>query len=237
VVSVQIPLKMSIQEAVCFESFVTETSEIALALNQFQQALKSSNSSVFYLQGSAGAGKTHLLQAACRYKSGLNQSAVYLPLKDMNLPLIAESLKGLEQTALVCIDDIDTKIADESWQKSLATLLVKIQNAGHILVLSGVESIVDWPITLSELNAALVSVLPIHLMPLSQPKELVEALQRHAQAVGFVLPLEVGNFLVKQFSKNILELMAVLKLLEQETLVEKRRLTLPFVKQVLKWRK
>lgn len=231
--SIQIPLKISIQEAVSFDSFVTENSGTALSLNQFQQALKQSQSGVFYLEGVTGAGKTHLLQAACRFKSGLKQSAVYLPLKETSLPLIAESLKGLEQTALVCIDDIDIKMNEVDWQKSLAVLLVKIQNAGHILVLSGEQSILDWPVTYPELNAALVSVLPINLTPLSQTKSLVEALQRHAKAVGFILPLDVGNFLVKQFSKNISELMAVLKILEQETLVKKRRLTLPFVKQVL----
>ena len=68
---------------------------------------------------------------------------------------------------------------------------------------------------------------------LEDNREVVSALQKHSTRLGFELPLEVGNYLIKQFSNDLSELLAVLKLLEQATLVQKRRLTLPFVKQVL----
>lgn len=232
-VSVQIPLKMSLREEISFDTFVTEKPETAIFLNQFQANLKQGSAAGFYLQGVSGAGKTHLLQAACRYKSGLQESSVYLPLKDTSLSLIADSLHGLEETSLVCIDDIDSKINKIEWQKSLTNLLIKAQTSGNIVVFSGKTSYLEWPIEYTDLNSALVGVITLPVPVLSDPRDLVEALQRHAQKKGFDLPIEVGNYLVKKFSNQISELMAVLHLLEQATLAEKRCLTLPFVKKYL----
>lgn len=234
--SVQMPLKIGLKDEASFSTFVTETPELALSLNQLQNSLKQSLSNCFYLQGQSGSGKSHILQAACRFMASLNQAAVYLPLKDSNLPLIAESLNGLEQAALVCIDDMDERISEIEWQKALASLLIKAQSIGHVVVFSGQNSFVEWENSSKELNSALMGVLTIELMPLTQSKELVEALQRHAQTLGFELPVEVGNYLIKMFSNDLAELMAVLKLLEQATLAEKRRLTLPFVKTYLNGR-
>lgn len=233
-VSVQIPLKISLREEISFDSFVTGKPETAILLNQFQSALRQSSGGAFYLQGPQSVGKSHLLQASCRYKTDLKQSSVYLPLKDTSLPLIADSLKGLEEIDLVCIDDIDCKIDQIEWQISLANLLVKSQTAGHIVVLSGQSDYLQWPVAFPELNSALVGVLTIPIPLLSVDEDVVDALQRHANKIGFDLPLEVGNYLVKTFSNQLAELMAVLAMLEQATLVEKRRLTLPFVKQFLK---
>ena len=232
--SIQMPLKIGLREEVSFDSFVTESAATAISLNQFQKSLQQSSASAFYLQGGPGVGKTHLLQAACRFKANRHESAVYLPLNDSRLPLIADSLNGLDQTDLVCIDDIDVKIASVDWQKALANLLIKSQTSGNVVVFSGQDSFLNWPVQLTELNSALVSVLTLQIPALSKGESLVDALQRHAQKRGFELPLEVGNFLVKKFSAEISELMAVLHLLEQATLAEKRRLTLPFVKDYLK---
>ncbi len=233
-VSVQIPLKMNLKEEVSFDTFVTEKPATAILLNQFQNSLKRGSGAGFYLQGDSSVGKTHLLQSACRYKASLKQSAVYLPLKDQSLPFIADSLNGLEQIPLVCIDDIDIKMQQIEWQKSLASLLIKAQTAGSVIALTGKTPYLDWDIKCADLSRALMNVLTITLTPLSKKKDLVDALQRHAKKRGFNLPPQVGQYLVKQFSNQLEELLAVLHLLEQATLAEKKRLSLPFVTEFLK---
>ena len=142
-------------------------------------------------------------------------------------------LVGLEQTVLICLDEIEQVVGDAKWELALANLLTKSSVQGHTVILSGQASINDWEIATQELAKALVNVLPVPISPLEEKEEVIAALQRHSSKQGFELPLEVGNFLIKNFSSDLQELLAVLKLLEQATLVEKRRLTLPFVKQVL----
>lgn len=230
---VQLPLKIGLREEVCFDTFVAEDEATVLALSQFQQSLLSPEGESFYLYGAEGVGKTHLLQAACRYVMERDIASVYLPLADASLPLIPDVLNGLERTKLVCLDDVEQVVGQDEWEKALANLLFKSQVLGHKVVLSGQAQISSWDLVTTELTQALMSVLPIPIQALTDKRELVTALQRHALKLGFELPLEVGNYLVKQFSSDLQELLSVLKLLEQATFVEKRRMTLPFVKEVL----
>lgn len=230
---VQMPLKIGLRDDACFETFVTEQESLAMALNALQSALKHPKGSAFYLYAESGTGKTHLLQAACRYATEKGQASVYLPMNDAGLPLIPDVLVGLEQTPLVCLDDMEHIVGQPKWEKALANLLTKSSVQGHNVILAGEQSVVDWSLATPELTKALMNVLPIRLSALEEKEEIIIALQRHAKRLGFELPLEVGNYLIKQFSSDLQELLAVLKMLEQATLVEKRRLTLPFVKQVL----
>jgi len=230
---VQMPLKIGLRDEASFATYVTEKESLAVALNALQSALSQSSGSAFYLFGNEGVGKTHLLQAACRFVTEKKRASVYLPMADQSLPLIPDVLVGLEQTSLVCLDDIEKVVGDAKWEQALANLLTKSSVQGHVVILSGKRSINAWEIKTPELAKALMNVLPIEISPLEDKQEVIAALQRHSAKLGFELPLEVGNFLIKNFSSDLQELLAVLKLLEQATLVEKRRLTLPFVKQVL----
>lgn len=230
---VQMPLKIGLRDDACFETFVTEQESVAVALNALQSALKAPKGSAFYLYAESGAGKTHLLQAACRYVTEKGQASVYLPMQDSALPLIPDVLIGLEQTPLVCLDDMELIVGQPKWELALANLLTKSSVQGHNVILAGEHSVVDWSLATPELTKALMTVLPIKLSSLNEKDEVIVALQRHAKRLGFELPIEVGNYLIKQFSNDLQELLAVLKMLEQATLVEKRRLTLPFVKKVL----
>ncbi|VAW45777.1 DnaA inactivator Hda (shorter homolog of DnaA) [hydrothermal vent metagenome] len=230
---VQMPLKIGLRDDACFETFVTEKEAHALAFNGLQSALTQSNGSAFYLYGHSGVGKTHLLQASCRFVTEQGETSVYLPFEDHSLPLIPDVLIGLEQMPLVCLDDMNGIIGQEKWEKSLVNLITKLNVQGHTLILAGTTSINDWDIATAELAKALMTVLPIKMQALVEKEEVVLALQRHSKRLGFELPNDVGNYLMKQFSTDLQELLAVLKILEQATLVEKRRLTLPFVKEAL----
>jgi len=227
------PLKIGLRDDACFETFVTEQESLAVALNALQAALLKEGGNAFYLYGNGGVGKTHLLQAACRFVTEQNKASVYLPMWDDSLPLIPDVLIGLEQMPLVCLDDMDDMIGDSKWEIALANLLTKSSVQGHTVLLSGEKPINEWDICTQELAKALMNVLPIEMQALEDKSEVVTALQRHSLRLGFELPNDVGNFLIKQFSTDLQELLAVLKMLEQATLVEKRRLTLPFVKETL----
>lgn len=232
---VQLPLKIGLRPEICFASYVAEEEGVAFKLAQFQKSLSAQHSDEsFYLYGDVGTGKTHLLQAACRFVTEKGRASVYLPLADSSLLLIADVLNGLEQTPLVCLDDVDAVIGDKDWERALTNLIMRAKVLGHQVVMSGQDDVASWSIATTEWVQALMSVMPIALKPLMRKQDIVLALQRHAQKLGFELPIEVGNYLVKQFSNDLQELLSVLKLLEQASFVEKRRMTLPFVKQVLK---
>lgn len=254
----QLPLKIELKDEARFSTYVCESEGLKNTLNALQSALGgidkntqgSSENSVLGTKaccfiGPMGVGKTHLLQAACRFqienqanaaKQNSTQSfgaGVYLPLGDVTLPFVPMVLDGMEQVDLVCVDDIDLVIGQEDWELALANLLMKSKNMGHAVFFASNQPIHEWTIITKELASAMVNVLPIPLAPIKSDKALVDALQKHAEMLGFHLSVEVCNYLIKQYSKNLQELLAVLGLLAEASIVQKRRVTLPFAKQIL----
>ena len=70
------------------------------------------------------------------------------------------------------------------------------------------------------------------LRPLDEPGVL-EALACRARARGLELPGETAQFLLRRFPRDLPTLCSLLDTLDTASLVEQRRLTVPFVKSVL----
>ena len=230
---IQLPLKINLPDTACFETFVSPDASVALTLSQLQSTDATGLSQGVYFFGKGAVGKTHLLQAACRAVSLRGGRSVYFPLKEKQLPLIPDVLKGLEVMDLICLDDVDQVIHLPAWQTALQDLQAKSSALGHPLLLSGRMPMALWPMSVPELRDAMFNLLPVELNPLSEVDDIILALQRHAKIRGFELPKDVANFIIKRFSMSLEELLAVLQILEQATLAEQRRLTLPFAKLVL----
>ena len=62
---------------------------------------------------------------------------------------------------------------------------------------------------------------------------LAQILRSRAHAMGMVLSDEVLNYLLTHVSRQLADQLALLHELEQVTLVEKRRVSIPLIKQVL----
>jgi len=52
---------------------------------------------------------------------------------------------------------------------------------------------------------------------------------------GLRLEEEVSSYIIKRSGRNLSELVDVLDILDQASLVENRKLTVPFVKKILQW--
>ena len=234
---VQLPLKIGLKEEATFDTFVVEQESIAIAVASFQQSLMNNQSDLILLNGEQKSGKTHLLQSACRFfgENSLtsDSSTVYLPLADKNLPLIPIILDGLEMVKLICIDDIEEVIGIKEWEVALANLITKSQAQGQKLVITSENAMTKWRMVTKELSNAMMVASTITLSQLTEQEELVEALKKRSVRTGFDFRLEVGNYLVKQFSNDLSELIAVLQIIENASIIQKRKITLPFVKSVL----
>ena len=63
--------------------------------------------------------------------------------------------------------------------------------------------------------------------------EKLHAIKIRAQMRGFELPEEVGHLLLKKYSSSMSELYRALELLDEASIAEKKKITLPLAKQVL----
>jgi len=184
------------------------------------------------LWGASGTGKSHLLQAAIRRVHAVGSPAMYLPLRDMR-PHGAAVLDGLEQIGALAIDDIDAVAGDRTWEEALFALYNRCQASGGRLMFSSRLIPAATKFALADLQSRLTAALIFQLSELADPDKQ-RVLQVTARARGMELSEPVASFLIRRLRRSMHDLMDALEVLDRESLRERRTLTVPFVRDVLK---
>lgn len=203
----------------------------ALLQQQLQNTLNDHGERLLYLWGTLGSGKSHLLQACCQ-AVGLNRSAIYLPLHTLK-EWGPEVLDGIDEQALIGIDDIDAIASHTAWEEALFHLYNRVRdNERTTLIITGKFPPAQTPLSLLDLRSRLSWGLVIQLNELSD-HDKINTLQLHAQKRGFELPTGVGQFLLSRCARNMHDLHTLLNRLDEASLVAQRKITIPFVKNIL----
>lgn len=189
--------------------------------------------SLVYLWGPLGVGRSHLLQAACHRLEQQGAAALYLPLEEV-AELGPALLEGLEQFELVCLDDVQRVATDAQWQEALFHLFNRLRDSGRRLLLSADAAPRELPLSLADLRSRLSQALVFQLRELSDEDKL-RALQLRAFRRGLQMSEEAGRFILTRSGRSMNELFDVLERLDQASLQAQRKLTIPFLKEVLDW--
>lgn len=226
----QLTFTFSSKDETTFENFYPGKNHILLQL--IKNFSEQSDIFCAYLWGTSGTGKTHLLQAACSEKNRQSrQSAAYLPLTHLKNSS-PELLKELESLSLVCIDDIDVISQNPAWEEALFHFYNGMQaNNGHLLFSSAISP-QNLLIQLPDLKSRIAASFVIEIKPLSDEEKLA-VLKTRAKTRGFDLSEEVMEFLITHFPRDMTQLMGILNQLDEASLTEKRRITIPLIKKVL----
>ena len=181
-----------------------------------------------WLWGPAATGKTHLLQAVCDLAG---DRSVYLP-----LDALAEAgpgmLDGLATRELICIDDVGRIAGDKAWEVALFNLFNELQEAGGQLIISAASAPRECEFELPDL-ASRMSRLPVFQVRPLDEQQRVAALQLRARHRGLELPDETAAYMLKRSRRDMASLYRLLDKLDLEALRAQRRLTIPFVRDVL----
>lgn len=222
----QMVLPLRLADHAVFESFLGAGNETLVAT--LAELAGGGAGQGCWVWGAPATGKTHLLQATCE-KAG--DRSVYVPLGKLagTDPRI---LDGLASRRLVCLDDIDAVAGDASWEEALFALCNQVQDAGSALLVSAGMSPRECPIALPDLQSRLSRLATFQVSPLSD-EQRVAALQLRARHRGLELPDETAQFLLNRSRRDMASLYALLDKLDLAALRAQRRLTIPFVKEVL----
>src|ERR1043166_1077159 len=85
--------------------------------------------------GASATGKTHLLHALVRDAGGRGLTVAYLPLRE----LASEGphiLDGLDDRALIAIDDVDAVASDRAWSHALLRMIDALRSTHRHFALS-----------------------------------------------------------------------------------------------------
>lgn len=228
----QLPLDIEIKADATFGNFVAGIGEPNQQLVMLLEMVASGNNDFVYLYGESGTGRTHLLQAFThRYSELFPQRLVaYLPLD--NAQLVPAMVDGLASFDAVCLDGIEYCLGDKAWETAFFNLYNQLKEHDKTLIIAGRLPPQKLEVSLQDLKSRLSAMLIHAIQPLpDSDKRLL--LQKKAEERGLELTEEVANFLLSRQQRDLPYLLDMLEKLDHASLQAQRRLTIPFVKQVL----
>ena len=224
----QLPLGVRLPDRAVFMSFLPARN--GQAVDHLRRVADAQIAGTSWLCGPPGAGKTHLLQAVSAQASTTMQTG-YLPLREL-ARLGVGVLEGLRQIECLCIDDIDRVVGESEWERALFGVLQGIEEGGGRLVAAGQlpPALLRW--ALPDLGSRFSASAVFQLRVLNEVEQQA-ALQLRARIRGFELPDETSRWLQRRYPRDMRKLYELLDTLDEAALVAQRRLTIPFIREVL----
>jgi DnaA family protein len=233
----QLPLRVQLRDDATFENFYPGENRalVNCLLNIFE--MQNSNDTLgmhniysIYLWSNFSLGKTHLLQAACHLAQEKNLPTIYLSLKDQTLS--PEVLDNIESLTLICLDDIDAIENKLIWQEALFHCYNRLQQTKSQLLVAANKLPKFLQFQLPDLISRLCSAVVFQIQPLSD-EDKIAALRMRSARRGINLPLPVAKFMLHHYSRNMHALFYALEKLDEMSLISKKKLTIPLVKNFL----
>ncbi|MEX0623516.1 DnaA regulatory inactivator Hda [Saccharospirillum sp.] len=225
----QLPLSVTFREDAVFDDYLP--GDNAQTLGALRHALARLDETLIYLWGASGSGLTHLLQASVHDLQTQGLESLYLPLADC-VDHGPEALEGLDQMAVLALDDIDSIAGHPEWEEALFHLFNRMRDSGRVLLVTSHTSPLKPAITLPDLASRLSWGLTFHIQPLTDEQK-TDWLIWKARRRGLTMETDVAAFLINRTARSMTSLVEAFERLDQGSLAQQRRLTIPFVKSEL----
>ena len=222
----QLPLALRFPPDQRFESFVAAPGG---ALAQLR-ALARGEGATLYLSGPAGSGKSHLALASCADAEQGGRRAAYLPVAAA-AGRLRDALDAL-QADLVALDGLEAIAGTREDEVALFDFHNRARQAGISLLYVACGAPDALGLVLPDLRSRL-SQCPRVVLAALDDEGRAAVLQDRARRRGLVLEPAALDWLLRRAGRDLVGLTRLLDRLDQASLAEQRRVTVPFLRGVL----
>ena len=188
-------------------------------------------SDVLYLQGANGSGKTHLLLATCAAAEAVGRRPQYLSLTRVRGQARA-AFEGLEHADLIALDDLDAICGEASEEVALFDLHNRLRDAGVGLLYAALSTPSMLQVRLPDLRSRLAQSTVISLHTLDDGGRAA-VLRQRAASRGLIFEDAALDWLLTRCNRDLSGLTAMFEQIDQASLAAQRRITVPFLRQLL----
>jgi DnaA family protein len=201
-------------------------------VQQLQLGASGNGEQQIFIWGQLGQGKSHLLQACCHVAHNHQQSHFYLALAQTQTTN-PDILSGLENTRLVCIDDIQTIAGNTEWEQAFFRFYNLHREQGNHLIIASSEAPAKLNIALPDLKTRLTWGLCLKINVMND-EQRIAALAMKAKTMGLEITPRTGQFLLSRCTRDLPSLWTLLEKIDYATLAAQRKPTIPLIKEILK---
>ena len=207
-----------------FDDFYFEASNI-----EAKDALFGSGD--IFLYGLEKTGKTYLLQSLCNHYSSEGKTSSFIPLKEVR-DLGSQITESLESLDLICIDDVDLIVGDNSWEMAIFNLINNslLTNCRLVFCSSFNPSNIDF--VLKDLMSRIKKINHIEIFPVNT-NNLPKAIKYIANSRSINLGEREIDYLIRYSERSISNLINIIEKLDDLSMELKRKITVPLIKEVI----
>ena len=225
----QLPLALRWPRRQRFEHFHAGANAAAVAA--VQALAGEAGAPWVYLHGAAGSGRSHLLVAACQAAHAAGRAVQYLPLSKLGDK--AAALRGVVGSELLALDDLGAIAGDRDAEHALFDLYNRAKADGSALLFAADAAPSQLDLTLPDLRSRLGACTQFALKPLDDDERRA-VLKAQAISRGIQLDDSLLDWLFSRYARDLGALLELLDRLDQASLAAQRRITVPFLRGLLR---
>lgn len=193
--------------------------------------LLASSESLHWIYGPKSAGKSHLLVALCQQAEREDRPSIYI---DLACTETSDAISAIHNIEVIALDNVDQVLDDPDWALALYGLINSLYQQGHRVrsYWSALRPATDLRFATEDLASRCRAMLP-HSLSQHDDHQKLEILRRIAEDEGFQLPASAARYLIERSARDLGALADVMHQIALVSLREKRKVTLPLVRQVM----
>ena len=221
----QLPLGLDVQPPPSLDGFIGADNLLLRAL--IAQQMAGQGEAQLLAHGAAALGKTHLAEAACFYAATQGRRAGFVSLGNSAPPDLAfDALDAL------VLDDIHHLAGQSEGEFWLFDVINQVRERGLSLLMTSLRGPAEIGFHLPDLASRLVWG-PVLRIAAPNDAEKLELVRRKAAERGLSLPFDAALYLLNHGARDVGSLMDAINRLDVASFAAQRKLTLPFVRDVL----
>ncbi|PJK12274.1 DnaA regulatory inactivator Hda [Lysobacteraceae bacterium NML95-0200] len=184
-----------------------------------------------YLAGGEGSGKTHLALAICSEAERIGRTSHYLPVAVLG-QYLQDALPVPQPGVLYALDGLEKIAGMRAQEVALFNFHNAVRDCGGQLLYTAIQTAEHLELVLPDLASRLAQ-LPRIVLALADDAARAEILRLRAARRGLQFDDAAIDWLLKHHGRDLHGLAQLFERLDRESLAAQRRLTLPFLRQVL----
>jgi DnaA family protein len=224
----QLALELRMPPDQRFDTFVAAP---PVALAQLRALARGESHDAVYVEGAHGTGKSHLLRATCADANASGRRVAYLPLDSLHGRL-RDAMALAAGRDLVALDGLEAIAGERGDEVALFDLHNRARAEGAALLYAADAAPTALGFVLPDLVSRLAQCHRIALSSLDDDGRR-EVLRLRARHRGVAFDEAAIDWLLRRAGRDLAGLTALLDRLDRASLAAQRRITVPFLREVL----
>ena len=222
----QLPINFSFYEIKSFFNYIPGNN--IFIIETLRRVANEDSHNLIFLVGATSSGKTHLCSST--YEES-KKNKLYYTVENIGM-LNRENIEYLE---LLIVDDFDIIINNYNLEEKLFYIINDLMIRKKSIFLTSSIPVNEIRFKLKDLKTRVCSDQILAIKELND-SEKINLLHKIAKNRGWILSHKVSKFILNHFDRDLYFLCNVIKSIDERSLSEKKNITIPFIKKIIKSR-